>query len=221
MSGTPEERPPAPEPTVLTDEAFLPPPAPPRRSTRGVKWLLILSSAFGGMVLLGCLVLGLWVQGERSTAPEDVLQAAREITELELPAGYQGELAETVSTPLFSVRKAVFRHESGKGVLWLTEMKIFLGDDKLADESVKQNMEQLITDMRQIVATDEAPRTVTIRGETAEFQLRTGTDTLSSTRLHEVRGKFRGKTGVAELWWQAEAAVGERQPMEALVDSLR
>lgn len=209
-----------PEPTILTDDAFVSPVRGHPKRRRWLYALLACGAVMGVIAFGGCLIFAVFCEAKQVTAPDDVLQAARELTDLALPDGYVGDVAETVRTPMFVVRKAIFRHESGKGVLTLAAMRIHWIAAKEEAEATRNALDQLAGEMHQIIAEEESMRTLTIREEPAEFQVRFGSDTLSSTKYHEVRGQFRGKLGMTQLWWQAEDAVWNVDGMERLLKSL-
>ncbi len=210
------------EPTVLPEDAFqeIAAASPNRRRRRWLLWLLVSVAALGVLGIGGCLIFSLFCEAKRFITPAEVLQAAHEMTDLELPKGYEGELAETIVTPIATVRKATFRHVSGKGVLSLASMKIHGLSQDDEPEATRSGLEQLAGERQQIMADEESTRTLTIRGEPAEFQLRAGTDTLSSTRYREVHGRFQGKTGPAELVLQSEESIWDADAVERLLDSL-
>lgn len=214
--------PPPAAPTQLSEDAFqeLLVSPPGRRRSRWLIWLLALGGSGGLVCFSGCLIFSLICEAKRVTAPADVLHAAQEITDLTLPEDFEGELAETVVTPIFVVRKAQFRHVSGKGVLSLVSIKVhWLSRDDEA-EATRSGLEQLAGEMHQIVADEESTRSMTIRDAPSEFRFRSGTDALSSTKYREVRGEFRGKTGAARLWLQAEQSVWDAAGIERMLDSL-
>ena len=210
---------PPPAPTSLPDDAFLPRPA---RRKRPRWWMrgLIAGGALAALLFGGCVIFSFFCRAERYATPAEVLAAAREITPLELPDGYEGETAEVVETPMFTVRKAIFRHTSGKGVIAVTQMAIHWSLIATNAEGLRQGLDQLAGDMRPLIAAETATRTVTIRGEPVEFELRAGQDALSSTQLQEVRGYFVAKTGSAELWWQAEESIWDSAAVDRLLNSL-
>lgn len=209
-------------PTPLTDDAFKI--APPR--IRRPWWLRLLVASGGLMLLLfgGCLVFSLFCRGERYEVPVDppekVLGVGKEIADFELPPGYAGSLAEVVDTPMFAVRKAIFRHESGQGVIALTAMDIHWKWLASNDESLRAGLDQLAGDMRPLIDVEASQETVTINGQPVEFEIRAGQDALSSTKLHEVRGLFTSKAGIAQLWWQAEDAVFDAEAQQRFLKSL-
>lgn len=206
------------QPVPLPESAFLKEPSRARR--RLLIGALLVAGTFGGLCIAGCLVLSAMTDAQRLTSAVDVQRVTNEIVPITIPAGYVGELAEVVRTPLFSVRKVLFRHESGKGVLSIVELKLPF-DFANQDAEVQRTMfESFVTDMRQLAATDESQRTLTIRQHPAEFQLRSGRDSLSSTQLHEVRGIFHGQSGLAQLWWQAEDSVWDEKSAEEMLNSL-
>lgn len=209
------------EATVLSEEAFQAVVVPgPRRRRGPLFWLLLLGAGLGLLCFSGCLIFSLFCEAKRVTTPAEVLQAAQEMTDLAVPEGYEGELAETVSMPICVVRKAQFRHVSGKGVLTLVSMRIHWISNSDEAEAIRGGFEQLAGEKHQIIAESESIRTLTIRNEPAEFGVRFGSDTLSSTKYHEIRGVFRGKTGLTQLWLQAEDSIWDAATIDRLLDSL-
>ena len=208
-------------PAPLPESAFLVEPSRRRRRRRR----LLIGIAAGACLALPvacCGLLSLFVKGERKTQPAEVLAMARTITPLELPEGYAGELAETVQTPMFTVRKTMFRHTSGKGTIWLNAVKFHLQDADKDPATVQRVLQQLTAEMRQMIPGEETKRTVPIHGANVEFTIRSGADTQSSTQLHEVRGTFSvGDAGMIELWWQAEDSVWDAADVEAFLRSLQ
>lgn len=208
------------EPKPLEDADFvieqISRPKPRRR-----KWLIAITAmaaAFAGLCFLGCVVFSFFCHTAHLTSPAEVLAPAQEITDFTLPPGYQGELAEIVDTPVFLVRKAVFRHETGKGVLLIAEMKLkILPDD---DEALSRGLQQIAGDMRRVLSGEQAAQTLTIRGTEAEFTLTTGDDPLSTTKYREIRGEFPGKSGRALLWLQAEDSIWNDEDAHAFLESV-
>ena len=193
----------------------------PRRRSRLRLALLVAGGIFAAICFGGCLILSLFLQAERSVEPAEVLKAAQQICgEIALPDGYEGELAETIEAPIFLVRKTQFRHTSGKGVLSLVEMQIRWVEGEQNDEAVRKGLDQLVTEMRRLVVSEESTRTISIRGEPAEFHVSAGRDALSTTQLHEVRGEFRGAAGTAQLWLQAEDSIWDQPAVDRMLDSL-
>ncbi len=193
-------------------------PARPPRRRPWLMWFLAAAGAVATVCFAGCVVFSFFCRTERLTAPADVYKSALEITDFTLPNGYEGELAEVIDTPLFLVRKTLFRHTTGKGVLLLAEMKLkFAAND---DEAASRGLQQIAAEMRRIVARENALKTLTIRGKTADFTLIHGEDALSTTKYHEIRGEFPGKSGRALLWLQAEDPIENAGDAEALLESL-
>lgn len=209
------------QPAPLPESAFLQEPAPPSRMRRRMLiGALIAAGVVGGVCVAGCLVLSVMTDAQRLSSAADVQRIANEIAPITIPSGYTGELAEVVKTPFFAVRKVVFRQESGKGVLSIVELKLPVRFAEQDAEVERSLFDSFVTDMRQIAATDESQRSMTIRNVPAEFQLRSGRDTLSSTQLHEVRGVFHGQNGLAQLWLQAEDSVWDAESVDEMLNSL-
>lgn len=212
---------PATTPTPLPETAFLEASGPPRPHRRRLLIvMLVVAGMIGGLCVATCLVISATTEAQRLTSPADVLRIANEIVPITIPPGYAGELAEVVQMPLFTVRKVLFRHESGKGTLSIVEIKMPIDLKEQEAEVQQAAFDSFVTDMRQLAATDESQRTITIHGQPAEFQLRAGRDALSSTQLHEVRGVFAGSGGQAQLWLQAEDSIWDEKSVEQMLESL-
>lgn len=214
-----DREPPHGGPSVVDDADFLIEvvPAPARRRRKWLVWTAAAAGALAIICFAGCMIFSLFCTSKRFTTPAEVLKSAQEITEFTPPPGFEGELAEVVVTPLFLVRKTHFQHTSGKGTLLVAEVNLNIFNH---DDVNQQTLEQLGAEMRRIVATEETVASRTIRGETVEFHIRAGEDALSTTKYHEIRGEFPGKSGRALLWAQIEDSIWDESAANALLDSI-
>ncbi len=194
-----------------------------QRRSRLVWWL----TAFGVVSLccvLGCCVgwIGLaMVFGPIYTKePSEVEAVAQRMAALQLPPHFQPTWGWSADHSLMWFQMARFDHNAKRGLLLVGELHIRPMKNTLEQEQLQQLIEDSSPDLRLIDPKQSESRKLTIRGVEATFEIVTGEDRASTTKLRQVKGSFRGREGIVLLILQAEAEQLSDEAIEGLLSSL-
>ena len=195
---------------------------PPRRSR--LAWWLTAFGVLAATSMVSCCVgwIGLaMVFGPAQTkVPGEVEAIAQRMASLKLPPQFQPTWGWSADNSLFWFQVARFDHSEKRGVLLIGELHV----RPMANPQEQMQLRQLIGvsshDLRLIVAKQSEVRKLTVRGAEAEFEIVTGEDRASTTKMRQVTGMFRGQEGTVLLILQAEVEQLTDDAIDALFVSL-
>jgi hypothetical protein len=188
------------------------------------KWVLIFG-AIGGVCLLLCCGVGGFMAYRMApkivSQPTDVAAMAQEIADIEIPSEFSGKMGMTMNLGFMSMKMCMFEHTAGQGMLQLMEMQISVGDPKDGEAQLKQSMRQQGNqEMRALNIEKSESREYEIRGEKATFTFAEGKEADTGTPYHEVKGNFKGKSGVAVLHLQLQEEAWDDEAITTMIESI-
>ncbi|OYW24519.1 MAG: hypothetical protein B7Z55_01940 [Planctomycetales bacterium 12-60-4] len=188
------------------------------------KWVLIFGAVGFVCVLLCCGVGGFMMYRMAPKVvnqPADVAAMAQEISDIDIPETFVGKAGINMNLGFMSMKMCMFEHTEGQGVLQLMEMQVKIGDPKDGEAQLRQQMRQQgNAEIRGLNIEKSETREYEIRGEKASFTFAEGKDIDNGTPYREVKGSFRGKTGVAVLQLQLQEEAWDEEEIEQLVESI-
>jgi hypothetical protein len=186
---------------------------------------LTIASITSSIVLLFCAGFCLlttklfgptWYQGE-----EGANKVAGRIVEFTPPQGFKGKLGMEIDFRVFRFDVAKFVQDNGRGNLVVAQMSSQPFAAATDRNQIKQTVENMSPELKTLKVDHSRKKAMTIRSLPAEFQIQTGEDVASTTRLLEVTGTFRGKSDDAFLVLQCEEGILSDQEIEQFLQSIR
>lgn len=213
---------------MSTDWNSSEPYAPPASSGGSGIWLW-LGVGCGLSVLLCCGGGGLtaYLVGRRTVAqtqdPAEVAQRAREITDFELPKGYQPQMAMSIQNPVTTkpfMTMVGYKAHDGETSLILMQMGQF-GDPAQMKAQMNVQMAQQGKQAKQVKITESREVEVEVRGQPATFHIQDAEDINTKKKYIQVEGTFDGKKGAALLFVQLNADDFSEEDADELVHSIK
>ena len=159
---------------------------------------MLTSLILGGMGFVGLLVccgVGFWIAStmapKSTTDPKEVLESARKIIDIELPLDFSPDKSLTMDNMMFDFRIAEFKHKEGKGEMFLTSMRIKIGDPNQASQQsqpLRNDSENRLRGSLDIKKTES--HDVTIHGKPVSVAIGEGTDRTSGKSVHTASTDF-------------------------------
>ncbi|HYW81046.1 MAG TPA: hypothetical protein VE890_15805 [Thermoguttaceae bacterium] len=206
---------------------------PPHRQgmSAAQKILLILGVLCGGMMVICCCGLGYmfyYAKGMVSEDPTVIASTSAEITEIDVPAEMEPQMAMNIKVPITGqevMKAAVYVDPNNQGTL------ILGGVGQGIDQKNHADMQQQFTQaLRQqgVKSGDqnielEEIRTIerTIRGQPATFVINRGTDPESDKELFQVNGTFQGKSGPAIFLLIVDPEAYDEDRVVEIIESIK
>ncbi len=153
--------------------------------------------------------------------PADVAALAQEIADIEIPAAFAGKMGMKMNLGFMSMKMCTFEQTEGRGMLQLMEMQISVGDPKDGEAQLKQSMRQQGNQEMQALNIEKSEtREYEIRGEKASFTFAEGKEINTSAPYREVKGNFKGKSGVAVLHLQLQEEAWDDEKITQMIESI-
>ena len=146
---------------------------------------------------------------------------AARITEFQLPDGFKGKMGMVFEFPLLKLDIAKFVHDNGRGTLIMAQMSSPTFPMSSTPNPIKQTIDNMSPELKTLKVDQRRRKSMTIRNLPAEFQIQTGEDVASTTRMLEVTGTFRGKVDDAFLVLQCEEGILSDQDIDQFLNSIK
>jgi len=156
-----------------------------------------------------------------SQSPAEVAQVTHEIVDITIPDDFQPVQSQKVDNFMAASRRCFYRHKEGRGVLVISEVMMKIGDPT-SQQQFEQQMSQQPSpvDVKTLDPEKSETRPFSVHAQTVNFTFAEGNDVSSSTRYHEVIGRFTGKTGAATLTVQVEDSVWDEDVVVTMLKSM-
>lgn len=186
------------------------------------KTLIIILAVVGGLCL--CAVVAgvvLFAQAGRmvnqavSSDPAKAAEAARAITDYELPPGY----SDSFSLDLFGVKMVGFTGKDADSFIMLFQFPPNAG---LSQDQMEQQMRQMYQNQtgQNLNMEKVGTQKVTIRGQATELSIFEGTGE-NGVRIRQLLGVFEGKGGMAFLMVTGRVNTWDQAAVDSFIRSMR
>ena len=196
----------------------------PRRRRSRLAWWLTAFGVIAASSVLACCVgwvgLALVFGPTQTKVASEVEAIAQRMASLQLPPQFQPTWGWSADHSLFWLQIARFDHSAKRGLLLIGELHIRPMTNPHELEQLRQLIDESSPDLRLVTPMQAETRKLTVRGVEAPFEIVTGEDRASTTKMRQVTGPFRGQEGTVLLILQAEADQLTDDVIEALLTSL-
>ncbi|MBN2583116.1 MAG: hypothetical protein JXL80_08610 [Planctomycetes bacterium] len=205
-------------------------PLPKQGMSTGSKVLLILGIVFGGLFLLCCggvvvfmLYMRQYAADNFSEDPVRVVEVTDTVTQIDVPEGLDPTVSMNMKIPFSdqSVMVMVFYADKDtQSVLCLISMGEAFGPQN--QQQMRQSLDQQLRaqgfgDQEDIVIEESRELELEIRGQPVTFTIAKGTGRNSQTARIQANGVFEGEQGPVMLVFEGDA---ETYPEETVVKML-
>ena len=176
-----------------------PTPSPPQKSGSGLKWVLIILGVGGLLCVLACggLMVGTVVLVRKTVSddPATVRQIASEITEINVPDGY-----EPIMSMNIVFKMAVFGNQNQQSPRALVLMKFpkNMGDEDEMRSEMQRSLDQQGGNQHNFSEMETETRTYTIRGEECAVTV-TKMRAEDDTEVRQCTAVFAAKDGAPAM----------------------
>lgn len=210
----------------MSNAAF---PTPPqvvvrfRRRSRVPRWLAIFGVILAAGTLMCCIgfvSLGLIFGPSMTETPAEVQAIANRIAPLRVPPQFEPVEGWAADNSLAWVQIARFQQKDHRGLLMIGELHLRPFTVKYDPAQFREFLESATPGLRLIDAAETSKRTLTIHGQPAKFDVVSGEDRASTTKLRQVTGTFMGRVGTVVVILQAEPESLSDQAINDFLTSL-
>lgn len=194
-----------------------------RRSLRTTRWLWIGGGAFGSCLLacgLGWVAVALLFGPAHTDVAAQIQIITQRIAAVRVPPLFQPVWGWEADNSLIWVQMARFDHRDGRGLMLIGEFHVRPVFNPTEQLQLRKLLEDSSPDLRLISPKDTEQRKLSVRGTETEFEIVTGEDRASTTKMRQVSGMFPGHKGTAMLILQAEEDCLSEEAITELLNSL-
>ena len=196
----------------------------PRQRRSRLAWWLTAFGILAATSVVACCVgwigLAMLFGPVQTKVPSEVETVAQRMASLQLPPQFQPTWGWSADNSLFWFQIARFDHSAKRGMLLIGELHVRPMANPHEQAQLRQLIDDSSPDLRLIDPKQTEVRKLTVRGIEAQFEIVTGEDRASTTKMRQVLGSFRGREGTVLLTLQAEAEQLTDEAIEALLASL-
>lgn len=173
------------------------------------------------LVCTGCCFLAsFFLKAERLEGPKGADQVASRMIDWQLLPEFTGDFGATADYSVLCFNIARFNHKESRGILVIAQTEWRSWQHPQGREMTQDLIERFVPDLRKLDEQDCETRKMTIRGLPATFKICRGEDLASTTKLHQVKGQFRGKSDDVLLVLQFEDGFVSDQELDAFLQSI-
>jgi len=196
-----------------------------QEGNKNTKWIWIGLGAAALFCLCAVAVagfvfyrLGKQVQEGIKTDPESVAQAAHEIVDYDLPAGYKEEMAMNIMFYSIVVI-GPDTYSTNQPIIMLAQFNSSIADPEQMKRQIIQSFEQQSGRRGADMQLKEIKK-MTIRGEETDVAIYEGTDQ-SGDFVRQLIASFPGKDGTALLMIIGDAGSWDQDVLDEFIESIR
>ena len=195
----------------------------------GIGCGIVLLLCCGGLVGTGFFVTQ-WAEESFSDDPAVVVQTTAEITDVEIPQGFEPAVSVDMKIPFSDQRFMTMvmygQEDEDQGMLVLAQFNEELFDEANREqmaEQVMRSIEEQGQFQENITLDEEGTEEIrrTIREQPAEFVIARGKDEESDVEFWYVTGTFEGKGGPVFIIFVAPTDKVSREEIMQLIESIR
>lgn len=168
-----------------------------------------------------CFLTTLLLSPQKTETAEAAIRVAAQITDLNVPSGFQGKLGVTMDNVAVKFELAKFIQQQGRGNLTIAQLQSVGQAFAGKQNPLRQMVENLSPELKTLKVDQSRAETMTIRNLPAVFKIEVGEDVASTTRWLEISGVFRGKRDDALLILQCEDGILTDQDIEQFLKSIK